>query len=69
MKFVNFCDNNKFLLAIYPPHSTHFLQPVDVSIFGPLSIAYGYELEQFLHDCLGISHITKRHFFQLFWPT
>ena len=68
MKFINFCDENKILLAIYPPHSTHTLQPLDVSIFGPLSTAYSAELEQFLHDCQGIGHVTKRDFFQLFWP-
>lgn len=55
-------------MAIYPPHSTHTLQPLDVSIFGPLSTAYSAELEQFLHDYQGISHITKRDFFQIFWP-
>jgi hypothetical protein len=69
MKFINFCDANKILLATYPPHSTHSLQPLDVSIFRPLSIAYGQELEAFLHDSQGLSHISKRDFFKLFWPS
>jgi hypothetical protein len=25
MEFINFCDANMILLAIYPPHSTHSL--------------------------------------------
>jgi hypothetical protein len=69
MKFINFCDANKILLAIYPPHSTHSLQPLDVSLFGPLSQAYSARLEHFMHECQGISHITKRDFFGLFWPS
>jgi hypothetical protein len=69
MKFINFYDANKIILATYPPHSTHSLQPLDVSIFRPLSIAYGQELEAFLHDSQGLSHISKRDFFKLFWPS
>lgn len=68
-KFIDFCDRNRILLAVYPPHSTHSLQPLDVGIFGPLSLAYSTELEAFLHDCQGLSHLTKRDFFRLFWPS
>ena len=32
-------DNNIILLAL-PPHTTHYLQPLDRCIFGPLSTAY-----------------------------
>ncbi|KAK1916434.1 hypothetical protein P3342_004253 [Pyrenophora teres f. teres] len=34
--FIEYCDQNKILLAIYPPHSTHTLQPLDVVLFKPL---------------------------------
>ena len=40
MEFIDYCDDNKILLAIYPPHSTHTLQPLDVAMFKPLSTAY-----------------------------
>ncbi|KAI9034731.1 uncharacterized protein KD926_006352 [Aspergillus affinis] len=69
MKFFNYCEANKILLMTYPPHSTHSLQPLDVGIFSPLSIAYSNELERFLHTSLGLCHITKRDFFRLFWPS
>jgi hypothetical protein len=69
MKFINFCKANKIHLMTYPPHSTHSLQPLDVSIFGPLSTAYSNELETYLHASQGLSHITKRDFFRLFWPS
>jgi hypothetical protein len=29
MGFISFCDCNKIMLAVYPPHSTHTLQPLD----------------------------------------
>lgn len=51
----------------FPPHSTHSLQPLDVGIFSPLSRAYGNQLERFLHNSQGLSAITKRDFFALFW--
>jgi hypothetical protein len=35
--FIDSCDGNRILLAIFPPHSTHSLQPLDVVLFGPLS--------------------------------
>jgi hypothetical protein len=68
MKFFNYYDDNKILLATYPPHSTHSLQPLDVGIFSPLSHAYSSELEAYLHISMGLSHITKRDFFRLFFP-
>ena len=59
MKFIEYCDSNKILLALYPPHSTHTLQPLDVALFGLLLKAYSDEIEQFLHDCQGLSRLTK----------
>lgn len=40
MEFINYCDDNKILLIIYPPYSTHSLQLLDVRIFSPLATAY-----------------------------
>jgi hypothetical protein len=68
MKFIDYCNDNRILLMTYPPHSTHSLQPLDVGIFSPLSTAYSKQLEDFLHKSMGLSHITKRDFFRLFWP-
>jgi hypothetical protein len=49
LRFLNWCVDNKILIAIYPPHSTHRLQPLDVSMFGPLGIFYSQELNDWLH--------------------
>ena len=67
MRFINYCDAHKILLAIYPPHSTHTLQPLDVALFKPLSSAYSSQLSKFMEDCQGLTSMTKRDFFRMFW--
>ena len=69
MKFIDYCDSHRILLAIYPPHATHTLQPLDVCLFRPLSQAYSDQLVKFMDLCQGFSSITKRDFFRLFWHT
>ena len=34
--FISHCIQNRITLLILPPHTSHILQPLDVSIFGPL---------------------------------
>jgi hypothetical protein len=67
IEFIEYCDKARILLAIYPPHSTHTLQPLDVCMFKPLSTAYSAELSDFMYNCQGFSSITKRDFFRLFY--
>jgi hypothetical protein len=67
MDFINYCDQNKILLAVLPPHSTHTLQPLDVVMFKPLSTAYSKQLTTHLHNSQGLSPIKKSDFFHLFW--
>ncbi|KAF7572881.1 hypothetical protein PtrM4_077860 [Pyrenophora tritici-repentis] len=65
--FINFCDKNKILLAVFPPHSTHTLQPLNVVMFSPLAGAYSKVLADFMDMCQGLSSITKCDFFRLFY--
>ena len=51
IKFINYCNKNKILLAIYPPHLTYTLQLLDIGIFKPLAIAYNTKVANFLKDC------------------
>ena len=67
MDFIDYCDQNKILLAIYPPHSTHTLQPLDVSLFKPLSTAYSNEVSAFMERSQGLTSMSKRDFFPLFY--
>ncbi len=67
MDFIEYCDQNKILLAIYPPHSTHTLQPLDVALFKPLSTAYSNEVSAFMERSQGLVSMSKRDFFPLFY--
>jgi hypothetical protein len=66
-KFIEYCHRNRILLSIFPPHSTHTLQPLDVVMFKPLSSAYSKELAYHQHQALGLNPIKKGDFFPLFW--
>ena len=65
-RFIDICDQNHIILGILPPHSTHRLQPLDLRIFSPLSIAYSNEIDKILQSSIGFSRITKRSFWSLF---
>ena len=37
---IEYCITRKIIVLCLPAHTTHLLQPLDVGVFGPLSIAY-----------------------------
>ena len=49
-----------------PPHSSHFLQPLNVSCFNSLKALYGKQIEQIMQQ--QITYITKEDFFDAFIP-
>jgi hypothetical protein len=67
MNFLKYYDQNKILLAIYLPHSTHILQPLDVVMFRPLATVYSNEVAGFMERSQGLTSISKRDFFPLFY--
>jgi hypothetical protein len=38
-QFVRYCIDNKIIVFLLPPHSSHLLQPLDVGVFGPVKAA------------------------------
>lgn len=66
VEFIEYCHANKILLMVYPLHSTHTLQPLDVVIFAPLAAAYKAQLAHFLECSQRLTSITKRDFYRLF---
>jgi hypothetical protein len=66
-KFIDFCDAKKILLAVFPPHSTHTLQPLNVVLFSPLLNNYLQELNRNLHQLQGLIGVKKSDFFPIFW--
>jgi hypothetical protein len=66
MDFIEYCDRNRILLAVYPPHSTHTLQPLDVVMFKPFSSAYSNQVAAFMERCQGLTSMSKRDFYPMF---
>lgn len=66
LRFINYADRNRILLAVLPPHSTQRLQPLDVGLFAPLATYYTQEVNTFLENSQGLTHFTKQLFWKLF---
>jgi hypothetical protein len=66
MDFLEWCDQHRIIVAVFPPHSTHRLQPLDVSLFSPLSTAYTNQLIQWTAKTQGLVGLSKREFWTLF---
>ena len=68
MAFITKAADYNILVVVFPPHSTHRLQPLDVSVFSPLAQAYSQGLDEFIASSRGFSRMTKRLFWSIFWP-
>ena len=67
LSFLEWCRNNRILAAVFPPHSTHRLQPLDVGLFGPLATYYSQSLDAHSRLSQGLASVTKRDFFKNFY--
>ena len=68
LKFLEWAQAHKILVAVYPPHSTHRLQPLDVGCFAPLATYYSQLLDRQTRLSEGQTRMTKRDFFRCFYP-
>jgi hypothetical protein len=66
-KFRDYCAQNRILLAVLPPHSSHRLQPLNVGMFKPLSTRYTNKLNFFLQRSSRLLNVRKSDFLRLFW--
>ncbi|KAI1508834.1 DDE superfamily endonuclease [Pyrenophora tritici-repentis] len=64
LEFHELCKENNIYTLCMPPHSSHLLQPLDVSCFSPLKRAYSREVESLMRN--HINHITKLEFLPAF---
>ena len=55
MAFITQAIAYNILIVVFPPHSTHRLQPLDVSVFSPLAKAYSDGLDEYIHSSRGFS--------------
>jgi hypothetical protein len=67
MNFIEYCDQNKILLAVYPPHSTQTLQPLDVVMIELLATEYSNEVAGFMERSQGLMSMSKKDFFPPFY--
>jgi len=68
LPFLEQSYKHRILVAVYPPHATDRLQPLDVGCFAPLATYYSHNLEQFTINSEGFTKLQKRDFFRLFFP-
>jgi len=68
IQFLTWCEKHRIMVAIYPPHSTHRLQPLDVGIFSPLSNYYSQGLDFWIYRVQANIKFTKVDFWGIFYP-
>ena len=59
-EFDQYCTENSIITLCMPAHTSHLLQPLDVSCFSPLKRAYGREIQELARQ--GVYHIDKIDF-------
>ena len=69
IEFLDYCLEKHIILGFLLPHITHLLQPLDVGLFGPLTVAY-LRLLRVKHGfhTLWSPALSMRDFWNLFWP-
>ena len=63
-EFDRYCIENKIISLCMPAHTSHLLQPLDVSCFAPLKAAYGHEVSELARQ--GVFHIDKIEFLSIY---
>jgi hypothetical protein len=66
MAFIDYCFEKRIILVMFPPHSTHTLQPLDVGLFGLLATQYSSELSSQHPASQGLLLVKKADFYGLF---
>ena len=67
LPFLEYAHSHSIIVLVFPPHTTHRLQPLDVSLFSPSAKRYSQELDTVMRNSLGITSITKQIFWSLFY--
>jgi hypothetical protein len=62
--FDQFCTDNKIITLCMPAHTSHLLQPLDVSCFSPLKTLYGHEVAELARQ--SVYHVDKLDFLWIY---
>ena len=60
-----FCRNNGIILHCFPAHASHLMQPLDVSVYGPLKTYWNEALKNFKNQFPNMA-MTKVNFNPVF---
>jgi hypothetical protein len=66
LEVLEYCFEHRITLCQLPSHTSHKLQPCDVSVFAPLKSAYRDQVE--ILERGGVNTVGKQHFTSLYWP-
>lgn len=66
LEILEFCFDNNIILCRIPSYTSYKLQPCDISVFGPLKVAYRDQVERLERG--GVGTIGKEHFTYLYCP-
>ena len=64
----DFCIEKNIILYCFPPHASHLIQPLDVSVYGPLKKYWNESLEDFSRSYKSL-YMSRMHFLQVFDKT
>ena len=67
LEFLKLMTENNVEVFCFPPHTSHILQPADVSLFKSLKSHWTSEGLKFTKDTAG-QKVGKQHFFRIFTP-
>ncbi|KAF2837159.1 CENP-B protein [Patellaria atrata CBS 101060] len=59
-EFDQYYTENKIITLYMPSHTSHRLQPLGVSCYSSLKVAYGHEVQKLARH--GVHHIDKEDF-------
>jgi hypothetical protein len=64
--FIYHCMQNRIVLLLLPPHSSHLMQPLDVGVFGPLKTAISAQLARLIST--GVPRLQKMEWLENYVP-
>ena len=64
-QFLEVCEENKIIPFCFPPHTTHFLQPLDVVVFQPYKHWHGEAVNEALRT--GCTNFNQVEFLAQLW--
>lgn len=63
-EFDQHCTENKIITLCMPSHTSHRLQPLDLSCYSPLKVLYGHEVQELSR--YGVQHVDKEDFLTIY---